>query len=226
MGLSDYFGRFWFAAEPVFGIVMTLCFLAILRNQALYAYPQLLERAAALVVGAAISCCIAWGIVDGVFYVWENHHLAARKNLTANYAKALKERDVSLKMVEEDLQDTYVDVLNEEEKKDIYENVVANLSKIESKEKVPIKDDIITILLDLSLNLGACLVIIFPLILLRNVLGIPQLVNLAVVIAIILMFIIGVWTETRKGLLIKARKGMIYSVLGIIITLLTYILGG
>ena len=226
MGLSDYFGRFWFASEPVFGIIMTLCFLAILRNQALYAYPLLLDRAAEYVVTAAITCCIAWGIVDGIFYVWENHHLAARKNQITNYAKGLKQSDVSLKMVEEDLQDTYVDVLNEDEKKKIYENVVANLSKAESKEKVPIKDDIITIFLDMSLNLGACLVIIIPLLLLRNVLGIFQLLNLAVIIAVVLMFIIGVWTETRKGLLIKAWKGTLYSVLGIIITLLTYFLGG
>ena len=226
MGLSDYFGRFWFASEPVFGIIMTLCFLAILRNQALYAYPLLVDKAAAYVVTAAITCCIAWGIVDGIFYAWENHHLAARKNQITNYAKGLKQSDVSLKMVEEDLQDTYIDVLSEDEKKTIYENVVANLSKAESKEKVPIKDDIITIILDMSLNLGACLVIIIPLLLLRNVLGILQLLNLAVIIAVILMFIIGVWTETRKGLLIKAWKGTLYSILGIIITLLTYILGG
>ncbi len=226
MGLSDYFGRFWFASEPVFGIVMTLCFLAILRNQALYAFPTLIDRAARYVVTAAITCCIAWGIVDGIFYVWENHHLAARKNQAANYAKVQKEKDVSLKMVEEDLQDTYIDLLDEDEKKTIYENVVANLSKTESKEKVPLKDDIITIFLDMCLNLGACLVIIFPLILLRNVLVIPQLLNLAVVIAVILMFIIGVWTETRKGLWIKARKGTIYAALGIVITLLTYFLGG
>ena len=179
-----------------------------------------------MLLAAAITCCIAWGIVDGIFYVWENHHLAARKNQATNYAKGLKQKDVSLKMVEEDLQDTYVDLLSEDEKKTIYENVVTNLSKIESKEKVPIKDDIITIFLDLSLNLGACLVIVVPLILLSNVLGILQLLNLAVVIAIVLMFIIGVWTETRKGILIKARKGTIYSVLGIVITLLTYFLGG
>jgi hypothetical protein len=50
--------------------------------------------------------------------------------------------------------------------------------------------------------------------------------NLAVIIAVVLMFIIGVWTETRKGLLIKVWKGTLYSILGIIITILTYVLGG
>jgi hypothetical protein len=78
----------------------------------------------------------------------------------------------------------------------------------------------------MCLNLGACLVIVFPLILLRDVLGVAQLVNLAVVIAIVLMFFIGAWTETRKGAWIRARKGIIYAVLGIVITVLTYVLGG
>ena len=226
MGLSDYFGRFWFAAEPVFGIVMTLCFLAILRNQALYAYPLLLERAVLLVIGAAITCCIAWGIVDGIFYAWENHSIAARKNIAATYAKDEKQRDKSREMVEEDLEDTYVDFLTEAEKKDIYDKVLTKLSESKPKEKVQLKDDAITIFIDMCLNLGACLVIVFPLILLRDVLGLAQLVNLAVVIAIVLMFFIGAWTETRKGAWIRARKGIIYAVLGVVITVLTYVLGG
>jgi hypothetical protein len=226
VGFSEYFGRFWFAAEPVFSIVMTLCFLAILRNQALYVYPVLLERATTLVIGAAISCCIAWGIVDGIFYAWENHSLVARKNLIANYAKSQNEADKSLKMVEEDLGDTYVDLLTDDEKKTIYAKILANLSETKTKEKVPIKDDLLTIFIDMCLNLGACLAIILPLMLFQSVLGIVQLVNLAVIIAIILMFIIGGWTETRKGIFKKARKGIIYAALGIIITALTYILGG
>jgi hypothetical protein len=226
MGLSDYFGRFWFAAEPVFGIVMTLCFLAVLRNQALYAYPNLLDRVIVMVVAAAISCCIAWGIVDGIFYAWENHHLAARKWQVTNYAKDPNQKTESSKMIEEDLQDTYVDSLDAEDKKNIYDKIVTKLSAVETRERTPIKDDVITVVLDMGLNVGACLAIIIPLVLLRNVFGIGTLLNLSVVIAIALMFIIGAWTETRKNFAFKVRKGILYAVLGILITLLTYFLGG
>ena len=226
MGLSDYFGRFWFAAEPVFGIVMTLCFLAILRNEALYAYPILLDHITTMVIGAAISCCVAWGIVDGIFYAWENHSLAERKNLTVDYAKSQEKRDASFKMVEEDLQDTYVDLLNEDEKKTLYEKVIANLAKTEDKERVPVKDDFMTIFLDFCLNVSASLVIILPFVLLRNVMEVPQLLNLSFVIAIILMFIIGAWIETRKSRWLKVKKGISYAVLGVIIALLTFVLGG
>ena len=227
MGLSDYFGRFWFAAEPVFGIVMTLCFLGILKNEALYSYPPVLvDRIVAMVVGAAISCCIAWGVVDGIFYAWENHSIAGRKNLTIDYAKGQTQKAESLKMVEEDLQDTYVDLLNEDEKKGIYEKVVANLAKVESREKVAVKDDFMTIFLDFCLNTGACLVIILPLGLLQNWVAVPDLVTLGMIIAIIMMFFFGIWIETRKSWKLKIRKGAMYAILGVIITLLTWVLGG
>lgn len=226
MGLSDYFGRFWFAAEPIFGVVMTLVFLSILRNQALYAYPVLLDRVITMVIGAAISCCIAWGIVDGIFYAWENHSLASRKNLAVSYAKDPKQRDKSLEMIEEDLEDSHVSILEDADKKAVSDKIVTSLASMESKEKVPFKDDAITIVADMGLNLGACLVIVLPLILFRNVFGIFQLVNFAVLIAIVLMFFIGAWTETRKNRLLKIRKGFIYAILGVIITVLTYILGG
>jgi hypothetical protein len=52
------------------------------------------------------------------------------------------------------------------------------------------------------------------------------LLNLAVLIAIALLFIIGTWTETRKSFKLKVRKGALYAVLGVIITVLTYFLGG
>ncbi len=223
--LSEYFGRFWFAAEPIFGVVMTMVFLSILRNQALYAYPVLLDKVAQAVILAAISCCIAWGIVDGVFYAWENHAIASKKNIAGNYLRR-QQKEKSRELVEEDLEDSYVGMLDDAEKDHVYEMVLNALSKSEPKEKVPVKDDLITIFLDMCLNLGACLVVVLPLVLLQGFLGIVQLLNLAVAIAIILLFIIGVWTETQKSLKLKVRKGALYAVLGVAITVLTYFLGG
>jgi VIT1/CCC1 family predicted Fe2+/Mn2+ transporter len=108
----------------------------------------------------------------------------------------------------------------------IYEEVLDKLSKAESKEKVPIKDDIITVFLDFCLNLGACLVVIVPFLLLQNLWGIRLSVYLSIVVAIILLFVIGVWTQTSKSLRLKLRRGIFYAVLGVIITILTLVLGG
>jgi hypothetical protein len=222
---SDYFGRFWFAAEPIFGVVMTMVFLSILRNQALYAYPVLLDKVTVSVIWAAITCCIAWGIVDGIFYAWENHSLAAKKNI-AVFNLRNKEKEKSRVIVEEDLDDSLVSILDDDKKSVVYEMVMDSLSSTTEKEKVPIKNDFMTIFLDMCLNLGACLVIVLPLLLLQNYFSIAQLLNLAVLIAIALLFIIGTWTETRKSFKLKVRKGALYAVLGVIITVLTYFLGG
>jgi hypothetical protein len=226
MDFSDYFGRFWFAAEPIFGVVMTLVFLGILRNEAIYNYPQLVNTIVIAVIGSAISCCIAWGVVDGIFYAWENHALATRKNLIANYARDEKQRSKALEMIAEDLEDGHVSLLNEDEKLQVQNMVLANLSGSTEKEHVPIKNDLATIFLDMCLNLGACLVIILPLLLLRNSVPMPDLINVAVIIAVGLMFVIGVWVETRKSWKYRLRKGALYAVLGVIITLLTWFLGG
>jgi len=223
---SEYFGRFWFAAEPIFGIVMTLVFLGILRNEALYAYPKLINTIVTAVLAGAISCCIAWGAVDGIFYAWENHSIAARKNIIASYAKDEKARSKGLEMIAEDLEDSHVSILNDDQKSSIQNMIIANLSNTTVKERVSWKDDLVTIFLDIGLNLGACLVIIFPLILLRNVIALPNLVDVAVIVACGLMFLIGVWIETRRSWRLKLRKGTLYAVLGLIITLLTWFLGG
>lgn len=226
MGLSDYFGRFWFAAEPIFGIVMTLCFLGILRNQALYNYPLLVDRVTAMLLEAAIACCIAWGIVDGVFYAWENHSIATRKNLIAKYTKNEAVKGESLKMVAEDLEDSYVDILDDADKEAIYDKVLSKMATSGFKEKVPVKSDVITIFLDFCLNLGACLIIILPFLLLQGFFDVRTLLSISVIIAIVLMFIIGVWTQTQKDLRLKIRKGVLYASLGVIITVLTFLLGG
>ena len=133
MVFSDYFGRFWFAAEPIFGVIMTLVFLGILRNQAIYAYPNLIDEIATAVIAAAITCCIAWGVVDGIFYAWENHATAARKNLIANYAKDETQRTKSLEMIAEDLEDSHVSLLDDEQKSSVNNMVLANLSEKCSK---------------------------------------------------------------------------------------------
>jgi VIT1/CCC1 family predicted Fe2+/Mn2+ transporter len=226
MGFSDYFGRFWFAAEPIFGVVMTLVFLGILRNEALYAYPQLLDRVVVAVIEAALSCCIAWGIVDGIFYAWENHSISSRRNLIASYAKDEKQRDKGLGMIAEDLEDSHVSILNDEQKAEIQNMVLSNLSENETKERVPLKDDFMTILLDMGLNLGASLVIMLPIILLRSVIALPESLNIAVITAVILLFLIGVWVETRKSWRFRIRTGTLYAVLGVVISLLTWLLGG
>lgn len=205
---------------------MTLVFLGILNNDAIYTYPELLDKVVIAVILSAISCCIAWGVVDGIFYAWENHSIASRKNLITSYTKDDAMKGKGLEMIAEDLEDGYVSILDNEQKSSVENMVFSRIASTAVKERVPVKDDLATIFLDMGLNVGACLVILLPLILLRNVVAVYDLVNFSFITAIVLMFIIGFWVETRKSWLYKVKKGGLYAMLGFLITLLTWFLGG
>ncbi|MCW4029146.1 MAG: hypothetical protein NWE92_05815 [Candidatus Bathyarchaeota archaeon] len=205
---------------------MTLVFLGILNNDAIYTYPELLDKVVNAVILSAISCCIAWGVVDGIFYAWEQHSLVSRKNLITSYTKNDALKSEGLEMIAEDLEDGYVSILDDTEKSSVGAMVFKRMADYAKKERVPVKDDLATIFLDMGLNLGACLIILLPLILLRNVVAVYDLVNVSFITAIVLMFIIGVWVETRKSWRFKIRKGGLYAMLGFLITLLTWFLGG
>ena len=54
MGLADYLGRFWYSSEPMFGVIMVVCFTSVLR-----AYPDVADQVIGNVLLSALFCCIA-----------------------------------------------------------------------------------------------------------------------------------------------------------------------
>jgi hypothetical protein len=62
MGFSDYLGRFWYSSEPMFGVIMVVCFTSVLR-----AFPNASDQIVGTILLSALFCCIAWGLVDGIF---------------------------------------------------------------------------------------------------------------------------------------------------------------
>ena len=71
-----------------------------------------------------------------------------------DYAKSEEKRSLSHDMVQEDLEDSVFNVANEEDKKKIYDNVVANLAQSEHEGHPPYKESANTILIDMGLNGG------------------------------------------------------------------------
>ena len=62
MAVSDYLGRFWFSAEPMFGVIMVVCFTSLFRLNS-----DIPDDIVDIVLQSALACCFAWGLVDGVF---------------------------------------------------------------------------------------------------------------------------------------------------------------
>lgn len=224
MRLSDYFGRFWFSSEPIFGVIMTLALTATLRNPKIWGVPIITELAIIYVIVSSMGYCLVWGFADGIFYVFENYNTVKRRNNMIDYAKLEDKRNLSHDMVEQDLEDSVFNVVNDEDKKRIYDNVVTNLAKSEHENHPPYKDSATLILIDMGLNGGAALLILVPIILGLLGLYIQTALYLSWIIAIVLMFSIGLWVEESPVWAKKLKYGIYYAALALFILVLVIVL--
>jgi hypothetical protein len=220
LGLSDYFGRFWFSSEPIFGIIMTLALTATFRNPKILGIPVITDLAIVYVILSAVGFCLVWGFTDGIFYVLENYNVAKRKNDMIDYAKSDQKRSHSRKMVEEDLEDSVFSVVSDEEKAKLVDNVVATLATSQHEGHPPYKASAATVLIDMGLNVGAALVILVPFMLYWVGLPVQTALYGSWIISVVLMFGIGLWVEESPVWAKKLKYGFYYAALALFILVL------
>lgn len=76
---ADYLGKFWTGAEVMAGVIIARLL------QACQGVPFILQGILTKIVLAALFCCIAWGIADGLFYLWERNYIIRRENKTIGF---------------------------------------------------------------------------------------------------------------------------------------------
>jgi VIT1/CCC1 family predicted Fe2+/Mn2+ transporter len=217
MGLADYLGRFWYSSEPMFGVIMVVCFTSVLR-----AYPQLAEQVIGKVLLSALFCCIAWGLVDGLFYAWEAHYeLDKKKKLQAQVQSPADEK-TARELVDDDLGDTVIDLLDEEDKEQIYQIVHKKVPGIDLG-KVSLKEDIVTVLIAFGLVVGSSIIVILPFLIFSPVMNALKISNLT---GIFLLFFMGYWREEDTRITKKLITGGFTALVALIITIVTIVLGG
>jgi Flp pilus assembly protein TadB len=203
---------------------MTLALSATLRNPVIWGSPLITDIAVIYVIVSSIGYCLVWGFADGIFYVFENYHTVKRKNEMIDYAKLEEKRSRSHDMVEEDLEDSVFNVVNDEDKKKIIDAAVANLAKSEQEKHPPYKESATIILADMGLNGGAAFVILVPIILALFGLYVQTALYLSWTIAVALMFGIGLWVEESSVLAKKLKYGLYYAALALFILVLVIVL--
>jgi len=216
LGVSNYLGRFWFSAEPMFGVVMVVCFTSVIRANPTQFHPFL-----DVILQSALACCIAWGLVDGIFYAWEAHYEAKKKNLMIRQAKQAVSGPVTSD-VDGAFDDSLADYLDEAERKGLVEKVTTKLAAAD-EVKIPLREDLITIGLALLLVVGAAIVVILPFYLIDDVLDALLVSN---VLGIAMLFFMGVWREQSKKISKKLLTGSVTALIALIITVVTVALGG
>jgi hypothetical protein len=203
---------------------MTLALTATLRNPVIWGSPIVTDIAIIYVIASSMGYCLIWGFADGIFYVFENYHTAKRKNTMIDYAKLEDKRRLSRDMVEEDFEDSVFNVVNDEDKKKIIDNTVANLAKREHEKHPPYKESATIILADMGLNGGAAFVILVPIILALFGLYVQTALYLSWIIAVGLMFSIGLWVEESPIVTKKLKYGVYYAGLALFILFLVIVL--
>jgi hypothetical protein len=217
MGLADYLGRFWYSSEPMFGVIMVVCFTSVLR-----AYPQAAEKVIGTVLLSALFCCIAWGLVDGLFYAWEAHYeLDKKKKLQAQVQSPADEK-TARELVDDDLGDTVIDLLDEEDKEQIYQIVHKKVPGIDLG-KVSLKEDIVTVLIAFGLVVGSSIIVMIPFLIFSPVMNALKISNLT---GIFLLFFMGYWREEDTRITKKLITGGFTALVALIITIVTIVLGG
>jgi hypothetical protein len=217
MGLADYLGRFWYSSEPMFGVIMVVCFTSVLR-----AYPQLAEQVIGIVLISALFCCIAWGLVDGVFYAWEAHYELDKKKKLQARAKSPTDTKETRELVEADLGDTIVDLMDEEDKEQIYQIVEKNVPKVDLG-RVSLKDDLVTVAIAFGLVVGSSIIVILPFLIFSPVMNALKISNIT---GIFLLFFMGYWREEDTRFTKKLITGGFTALVALIITIVTIVLGG
>jgi hypothetical protein len=217
MGLADYLGRFWYSSEPMFGVIMVVCFTSVLR-----AYPQVAEQVIGKVLLSALFCCIAWGLVDGLFYAWEAHYELDKKKMLQAQVQSPADEKTAREMVEDDWGDTVVDLMDEEDKEQIYQIIHKKVQGIDLG-KVSLKEDIVTVLIAFGLVVGSSIIVMIPFLIFSPVMNALKISNIT---GIFLLFFMGYWREEDTRFTKKLITGGFTALVALIITIVTIVLGG
>jgi VIT1/CCC1 family predicted Fe2+/Mn2+ transporter len=218
MGLADYIGKFWTGAEVMYGVIIAMTFTSVLRG-----YPYMFEIVLNRIILAALFCCIAWGVADGLFYLWERNYIIRRENKTIELAKSEGNDDSAISLIGEQLDDTILRNIPGENRVQLYQKLTRFLLTVDEREKLSPRQALTIIIGTFLLSSGAGLVVVFPFFIIDDVMQALILSNIS---GILLLFIVGYSRAFERNSLSRIINGFASAFIGIIISLITVVLGG
>lgn len=218
MGLADYIGMYWAGAEVLYGTIIAMTFTSALRE-----VPDFLDVAVTNIVWAALFCCIAWGIADGLFYVWERSYLVRQENRVIESSRSVSGRGTAVALLGEQLDDSVLRNLVPERRAAINDLVSRELADAAGRERVAPREAG-TILLGTFLRSSvAGLVIVAPFFLVDDVDAALYALN---TLGILLLFAVGYARSLDPGIAARAVGGLGAAMVGVVIAAITIALGG
>ena len=201
-------------SEIIFGLIMALTFTCTIS----VAQADRTEIRDLLI--AAISCNIAWGLVDAVMYILTGLAERGRGRSIIRFLRITSKEEKGREFISETLPPVVSSVISTE----TMEEIRKKLSELpESSLKVkPSSDDYKRALGIFLLVFFSTFPLVIPFIFIDEVRLALRVSNL---VAIVLMFLCG-WLLGRYGGYNKWAMGLIMTLLGVILVLMTIALGG
>lgn len=205
----------------MYGVIIVMTFTSALRSF----NPDSSNYSA--IVFSALYCCIAWGLADGFFYAWEDSYNSKNHRLVIEDSKTENNRTAGLSMLRGELDSTILGSINENDRRKLYDGIMEYLSRnrLNDEEKHPFLKVLPRYLLGTSLlSAGAGVIVLLPVFFLRQD---PALAfQLSIIFGIVTLFLIGYYRSQNSTILGKLSSGTISAMLGVIIALITVLLGG
>ncbi|MCJ7445536.1 MAG: hypothetical protein MUO26_13610 [Methanotrichaceae archaeon] len=218
MHLADYIGKYWAGAEVMYGVIIAMSFTSVFRGNALVFESMLYKT-----IFAALFCCIAWGIADGLFYIWERRYNIKQENNIIQFSKLAQQNESAIHLIEEQLDDTILRNLNNESRQQLYKSLVQYLSKVDIRASMSSHETLIIIISTFMLSAGAGLIVVIPFFVISNV---EQALDISNMLGILLLFGAGYFRALERSLFSKITYGFGSALIGIIIVVITIVLGG
>jgi len=218
MALADYIGKYWAGAEVLYGVIIAMTFTSVLRE-----YPAVPASVLQNVVFAALFCCIAWGLADGLFYLWERNYIIRQENRIIEFSKSAGEKESAVSLIGDQLDDSILRNIPREDRVQLYDRLIEFLAGSVSREKVS-PGEAATILLGTFLrSTVAALVIVAPFFLIGDV---GQALIVSNLFGIVLLFAVGYGRALEKDLVSRVVSGVGAAMIGVVIAAITIALGG
>ena len=219
MGLADYIGRFWAGAEVIYGVIIAMTFTSALRDLPSALVEQMMvERT----VYTALFCCIAWGVADGMFYLWERNYLIRQENRIIEFSKSAQ-TEPAVTLVEAQLDDTVLRNIPGGQRHELYQKLVQFLSGAGARETLTVREGFTIVGGTLLRSALAGVVVVIPFFATADVNLALKVSNL---LGILLLFGIGYLRALDREFIHRIVMAVGTSMIGIVITFITVVLGG
>lgn len=217
MGLADYIGTYWAGAEILYGAIIAISFTSALRE-----YPDVSVSVSQNVAVAALLCTIAWGLADGLFYLWERNYIVGQENRVIASSRSPARRDEAVALLGEQLDDSILRNLADGRRAELYAGLLSDLG-VADKAAVTRGEAFEIVLGTLARSAAAGLVIVAPFFIIGDPARALLVSNL---LGIVLLFAVGYSRAHERDVLSRAVGGAGTAMIGVVIAAITIALGG